>query len=137
MRMTIRRATAGDLPAISALQAACPEAAQWNCADYLKHSCLVADMDGQVAGFLVSRQSTPGEHEILNLAVHPARRGKGLARDLLKAAMGAQQTWFLEVRESNQAAVACYASAGFLPSGRREQYYRDPAEAAIVMRRIS
>jgi ribosomal protein S18 acetylase RimI-like enzyme len=135
--MKIRPAAATDLPAISAIQAASREAAQWNCADYLQHSCLVADMGGVVAGFFVGRPTAPGEHEILNLAVDPGHRRKGIARALLQAAMGAHQTWFLEVRESNQAAIAFYTSAGFGASGRREKYYRDPLDAGIVMRRIS
>ena len=133
----IRPASDADLSAISAIQTACPEAAQWNCADYLKYLCLVADMDGSVAGFLVGREVAPAEHEILNMAVHPEQRRKGLARKLVGSAMGSRQTWFLEVRESNQAAIAFYASAGFRHSGRREEYYRDPAEAALVMRRVS
>jgi ribosomal-protein-alanine N-acetyltransferase len=135
--MTIRPAVAADLPALSAIQAACPQAAQWNCADYLKHLCLVADMDGVPAGFLVGRQVAPGEHEILNLAVAPERRRQGIARALLKAAMRPQQAWFLEVRESNQAAIALYSTAGFRSSGRRENYFRDPTEAAIVMHLVS
>lgn len=135
--MTIRPAVAADLPAISAIQAACPQAAQWNCADYLKHLCLVADTDGVPAGFLVGRQVAPGEHEILNLAVDPARRRHGIARSLLEAAISPQQAWFLEVRESNQAAIALYTAAGFRPSGRREKYFRDPTEAAIVMNLVS
>ena len=135
--MKIRPAAATDLPAISAIQAASREAAQWNCADYLRHLCLVADREGVVAGFFVGRQTAPGEHEILHLAVDPGQRRKGIARALLKAAIGAQQTWFLEVRESNQAAIAFYTAAGFEASSRREKYYRDPSEAGIVMRRIS
>jgi len=135
--MTIREAVAADLAGISAIQTASPEAAQWKGADYLQHVCLVADMEGVVAGFFVGRQTAPGEHEILNLAVDPGHRRKGIARALLKAAIGSQQTWFLEVRESNHAAIAFYASAGFEASGRREKYYHDPLEAGIVMRRIS
>ena len=135
--MIIRPAVAADLAAISEIQAASPEAARWDSADYLKHLCLVADMEGVAAGFFVGRQTAPGEHEILNLAVDPEHRRKGIARALLKSAMGAQQTWFLEVRESNRAAIACYKAAGLEVFGRREKYYGDPPEAAIVMRRIS
>jgi ribosomal protein S18 acetylase RimI-like enzyme len=41
---------------------------------------------------------------------------------------------FLEVRASNAAARALYASAGFVAVGRRARYYRDPDEDAVVMR---
>jgi ribosomal protein S18 acetylase RimI-like enzyme len=40
---------------------------------------------------------------------------------------------FLEVRESNAPAIAFYLKYGLAKSGRRPGYYRDPAEAAIVM----
>ena len=40
---------------------------------------------------------------------------------------------FLEVRESNQSAIAFYAKHGFNKMGRRASYYHDPEEAAIVM----
>ena len=135
--MIIRPLAAADLPSIFAIQAASPEAAQWDPADYLEHLCLVADMDDELCGFVVARETAPGQHEILNLAVASGHRGEGIARALLQSAMGTQQTWFLEVRESNQAAIAFYAAAGFKPSGRREKYYRDPPEAAIVMRLVS
>ena len=135
--MTIRPATVVDLAAIAAIQRAAPEAAQWDCSDYLQHLCLVADRDGVVAGFFVGRQTAPGEHEILNLAVHVEHRRSGIGRELLRAAMGAQQAWFLEVRESNRTAIAFYTASGFEVSGRREKYYREPAEAAIVMRLVS
>jgi ribosomal-protein-alanine N-acetyltransferase len=46
-------------------------------------------------------------------------------------------TWFLEVRESNSAAINLYKTLGFLTAGRRENYYHDPQEAAIVMRLLS
>jgi ribosomal-protein-alanine N-acetyltransferase len=40
---------------------------------------------------------------------------------------------FLEVRESNQAGIAFYAKHGFSKTGLRPAYYRDPAEAAVMM----
>jgi ribosomal-protein-alanine N-acetyltransferase len=132
--VTIRKATADDLAAIEAVQAASPEAAQWNTADYLAHTSWVATQDRRVAGFLVIRTTTPGEHEILNLAVEPAARRRGMARALLDAALAdSPGDWFLEVRESNLAAQALYRVLGFQASGRRAGYYRDPAEAAIVL----
>jgi ribosomal-protein-alanine N-acetyltransferase len=40
---------------------------------------------------------------------------------------------FLEVRESNRAAIAFYDKHGFAKTGRRVRYYQDPVEAAILM----
>ena len=136
--ITIRPARFTDLAAIDAIQSASPEAVRWNPTDYLKHDCRVCDLNSCVAGFLVSRTVTPGEHEILNLAVDPAERRTGIARRLLSDAMErAKGAWFLEVRASNEAAIQLYESAGFQRAGVRKQYYYEPAEDGIVMRFIS
>jgi len=79
----------------------------------------------------------PGEREILNLAVDPAERHTGVARELLKDALRARGAWFLEVRASNVAAIRLYESAGFSRTGRRPDYYYEPPEDGIVMRYLS
>jgi len=134
----IRAATAADLPEIAAIQSASPEAAHWNPTDYLTHDCFVADVAGRIAGFLVSRQTAPGEREILNLAVDPAHRRQGIARRLLQAEFErAQGAWYLEVRGSNIAAIELYKSTGFEIAGRRPGYYNNPVETGVVMRFFS
>ena len=135
--MTVRAARPADLAAIAAIQAASPEAAHWDPADYLNHDCRVWEVNQRVAGFLVTRQVAPGEHEILNLAVDPAERRTGIARRLLADALVDAKACFLEVRASNQAAIRLYESAGFAFAGRRSGYYQEPAEEAIVMRLVS
>jgi len=135
-RLLLRAATEGDLPYIAAIQNASPEAAQWEPHSYLTMDCTVAVRTGtlQPVGFLVSRETAPGEREILNLAVEPAHRRHGIAQRLLETELARGKTsWFLEVRESNTAAIRLYQSAGFAPCGRRENYYNSPPEAAIVM----
>ena len=81
-----------------------------------------------------------GEAHILNLCVDPGiqREGHGrrLLRTLLQVARGHRaERVFLEVRPSNDAAIALYDSEGFNEIGRRPRYY--PAiggrEDAIVM----
>jgi ribosomal-protein-alanine N-acetyltransferase len=137
-QMTIRSPRLADVAVIAAIQAASPETAQWNPLDYLKHDCRVCTVNGCVAGYLVQREVAPGEHEILNLAVDPAERRKGIARQLLGDALArAPGAWFLEVRASNAAAIQLYESAGFHRAGRRPDYYAHPAEDAIVMRFFS
>lgn len=135
----VRTATRDDLAAIDAIQAASPESSNWAAADYLNCDCRVALKDGRIAGFLVARQTAPGEHEILNIAVEPPQRRCGIARRLLESELAsARGAWFLEVRESNAAAIALYRSLGFQLAGRRAEYYhRDLAESAIVMRNFS
>ena len=137
--MLVRSATAEDLDAIGRIQAASPEAAQWLLGAYLEFECTVAVL-GQIVGFLVARQTAPDEREILNLAVDPAYRRRGIARRLLEHQLiehrlrQAKVSWFLEVRESNAPAIRLYESLGFLACGRREDYYSNPVEAGIVMR---
>jgi ribosomal protein S18 acetylase RimI-like enzyme len=133
--MKIRAATRDDLVVISAIQAASPEASQWDPASYLDYDCLVATEDDYVAGFLVSRQTAPGEREILNVAVGLSERRHGVARRLIAAELERSRgQWFLEVRESNVAALNLYKACGFQEAGRRNSYYHNPAESGIVMK---
>ena len=137
--MTIRTATAADLSGIALIQRAAPEASQWDPASYLDYACVVAKdevaADGEtVLGFLVFRETGPGECEILNLAVHPGARRRGVARQLLQTVLSpGQGKWFLEVRAANLGAIRLYESMGFRQVARREGYYRNPPEAGIVM----
>jgi ribosomal-protein-alanine N-acetyltransferase len=136
--MKIRAATGGDLAAIATIQTASPEASQWDPAGYLDYDCLVAIEDDHVAGFLVSRQTAPGEREILNVAVDLSQRRRGVARRLIAAELErARGQWFLEVRESNIAALNLYKACGFQAAGRRNSYYHNPTEPGIVMKLIS
>jgi ribosomal-protein-alanine N-acetyltransferase len=111
----------------------------WDRNSFFKHSCIVAEIQGCVAGFLVSREIFPGvddvlcEREILNLAVAPRYRRLGVATALLKHELSRQATHFLEVRESNVMALALYRKCGFIEVGRRAGYYEFPTETAIVM----
>jgi ribosomal-protein-alanine acetyltransferase len=132
--VTIRPATSADLAAIAGIQGAAPEASQWDPAGYLAYECVVAQDGEALAGFVVCRQTAPGEHEILNLSVHPGARRRGVARKLLNHIMGAASQWFLEVRASNHSAICLYESMGFQRVGRRNGYYGASPEPAIVMR---
>ena len=95
--------------------------------------------DEHITGYVVAF-SVGEEAEILNVAVDPAFRGRGLAGQMLDGALielGARgvRTAFLEVRESNGAARALYKSRGFMEIGRRSSYYRRPVEDALVLKR--
>lgn len=97
----------------------------------------VCEKDRYVLGVLQWR-NLGEEVEILDLAVHPNHRRHGHACFLLQnflsyAAQSAVQKIVLEVRESNAAAIALYKKVGFEISGRRPGYYRNPAEAALLM----
>ena len=137
-RIKIRQAEANDLDQITAIQATAPEASQWQTPDYLTFDCQVATLDGQIAGFVVSRTVGDLEREILNVAVRPDLRRLRIATELLRAEMtrwpGAH---FLEVRESNTGARQLYERLGFEAVGSRPGYYENPSEAGIVMRVFS
>jgi ribosomal-protein-alanine N-acetyltransferase len=131
----IRPGDAEDLAAIAAIQAASPEAAHWPPADYLAHLLLVAVGDTSVIGFVAARQVADREFEILNVAVAPAFRRRGVARGLLCSLFHqCQGAFYLEVRESNLAAHMCYKSLGFQTVTYRPAYYENPSEPAIVMK---
>jgi ribosomal-protein-alanine N-acetyltransferase len=97
----------------------------------------MAEREGRATGFILGREVLD-EGEILNLAVAKAnrRRGEGtaLSREMMNsfAARGIKRV-FLEVRESNVGAIAFYQRLGFRRAGRREGYYRAPAEAALIL----
>jgi len=131
----IRRGGARDLDEVAAIQRRSPEAAAWIVADYLSHEFLVAMAGEQIVGFLVWRLVAPDEAEILNLAVVPEWRRKGVARELVNGALtGFRGDVFLEVRESNLNAQKFYHLLGFQQLSRREKYYDKPPEAAIVLK---
>ncbi len=143
-RLMLRAATQADLGAIAQIQADSPQAARWEPERYLEHDCRVACLraSGEVVGFVVSRATAPGERELLNLAVAPAMRCRGVARRLLDEVLvyaidGGKDAWYLEVRESNAAAIRLYESCGFRVMGLRKNYYSEPCETGIVMKLLS
>ena len=139
----IRRLRAEDAPELVAIAAAAPEAANWSVESYEKlcHSgeylSLVHESQGQITGFILGRRFA-GEAEVLNLAVLPDHRGRGIGRTLLQAAMDEFRMEkvtriYLEVRESNASARKFYEKRGFSITGVRPRYYREPDEAAVLM----
>jgi len=92
-----------------------------------------------VAGYVIARVAAD-EAEVLNLAVSPVERRRGLGGELLDAVLAAvvhrgAREIVLEVRESNVAALALYGSRGFAAVSRRNRYYRNPVEDALLLRR--
>jgi len=121
---------------IAEIQASSPEASQWDAAGYRTVETWVAEREGAVVGFLAIRETAPGEAEILNMAVHRQWRRRGVAREMLIQVLGKRfGEVYLEVRESNATAIRLYELAGFQRVGVRPQYYKQPDEAGIVMKR--
>lgn len=97
-------------------------------------------LDGeQVIGY-VGSQTVLGEADIMNVAVAPAYRRQGVARELLVGLQKALQdmnaySLTLEVRASNVPAITLYESLGYAQVGRRPNYYHKPKEDALILRK--
>lgn len=100
---------------------------------------LVAVEDGQVLGYIGS-QSVLGESDMMNVAVHPDHRRRGIAEMLVTALSHDLKErdnvcLTLEVRASNAPAIALYEKLGFVQVGLRKNYYRNPREDALILRK--
>ena len=78
-----RPASESDLDDLWRIQSVSLPAVQWKVTDYLRHECVVATIDDRLAGFAVARQTATDELEILNVAVDPPFRRRGVARCLV------------------------------------------------------
>ncbi len=90
--------------------------------------------DEKIVGFLAISQLA-GELEITNIAIKKAYQGHGLGSQLLADLDYVDFPIFLEVRASNTPAQALYKKWGFDIIGKRKQYYHEPVEDAIIMKR--
>ena len=100
---------------------------------------LVAEEDGKLIGY-VGSQSVPPEADVMNLAVAPEWRNKGIGRALMTALIAQLHSrgitaLFLEVRVGNAPAQNLYRSLGFVEAGRRPKYYVNPTEDALILRK--
>lgn len=100
---------------------------------------LVAEEDGKVAGY-VGSQSVAPEADVMNLAVAPEWRSRGIGRALMTALIAQLHSrgitaLFLEVRVGNTPAQNLYRSLGFVEVGRRPKYYVNPTEDALILRK--
>lgn len=140
--VTIRKADDGDVRAIAELELCCftdpwSEASIESALDAESVHTVVAEEEGVVVGYgFIS--VVADECEVLNLAVAPSMRRRGIGEELLSemlshgAKFGAV-TSYLEVRRSNDGAIRLYENAGFSAIGIRKNYYRYPTEDAVIM----
>lgn len=100
---------------------------------------LVAIQDDQLIGYVGSQSVLDGA-DMMNIAVSPHCRRMGVAEALVNAlveALKARGVRFLmlEVRVSNAPAIALYEKLGFKQAGCRRNYYRNPKEDALILRK--
>ncbi len=77
------------------------------------------------------------EAEILSIATAPNARRRGIGKGLLSYALkeaGRDVSVFLEVRAKNSGAIAFYQDFGFSVIGMRKNYYKNPADDALLMK---
>jgi len=142
----VRDFRAGDVDAVLGIQQHSVTASAWTREHYLmitrrqndRRHALVIEEDGDVGGFIVGSK-IGDEWEIENVAVKPDARRRGLGSHMvgefinLAKIIGAKAI-FLEVRESNRAAIALYEKWAFTEEGRRKSYYKDPEEDALILK---
>ena len=100
---------------------------------------LVAVDGDTVAGYIGS-QSSIDEADIMNVAVHPDYRRQGIAENLINTLVVELKNrgchaLLLEVRVSNTPAITLYEKLGFEQVGCRKNYYRNPKEDALILRK--
>jgi ribosomal-protein-alanine N-acetyltransferase len=97
-------------------------------------------VDGErdrLVGYLIVSRYVDAWH-VMNIAVDPPHRGRGVARRLLDGLFAATagdalRGYTLEVRVSNEGAIKLYERLGFKTTGVRRGYYTDNREDAYVM----
>ena len=100
---------------------------------------LVAVEDDCVVGY-VGSQTVLGETDMMNIAIHPDYRNRGIAVELISELIQelirhGSHGLMLEVRASNEPAKSLYSKLGFETVGIRKNYYRNPKEDALILRK--
>lgn len=140
---TIRAMHQADIDIVSTIER---ETYDFPWSDGIFRDCLLAgytsvvlDRGGEVCGYGIMSIAA-GEAHLLNICVTDYLRRQGIGRRLLKYLLARAKTFgaeciFLEVRPSNDAALALYDSMGFEVIGVRRNYYKAPSgnEDAVVL----
>ncbi len=141
---TTKKMTEEDVAAVAALEAA-NFSRPWSYEAFLKtlsdenYIVMIAKEADALLGYCVLL-CTGEEADITNVCTAPEARGKGVATGMLTALMEAGKSrgvteFFLEVRESNAPARSLYTKLGFEEIGLRKNYYEEPKEHAVLMKK--
>jgi ribosomal-protein-alanine N-acetyltransferase len=139
---TLRRMTLSDVPIVAALERVCfqnPWSQRVFSEEVAREASvpLVAVEGSEIVAYAIGWMVADELH-VVNVAVEPSRRRRGLARTLIDALIaearhGGARLATLEVRSCNEGAIALYECFGFVPIAIRKSYYRMPTEDALVM----
>ena len=140
--MTITEMTLWHVPQVAALERLCfsdpwSETSVASELDNELSTWLVAEEEGLVLGY-VGSQTVLDETDMMNIAVHPDYRRRGIAAALIEALVFSlkvrgSRSLKLEGRTSNHPAIALYEGMGFVRLGLRKNYYRNPKEDALIL----
>ena len=142
--MMIRNMTAAEVPLVAGLEAVCfnDPWSERSVASELDNplSVWLVAMEGERLAGYVGSQTVMGETDMMNIAVDPEFRRRGIAGQLVDALVAELKTrqshcLTLEVRASNEPARALYEKLGFQQVGLRKNYYRNPKEDALILRK--
>jgi ribosomal-protein-alanine N-acetyltransferase len=108
------------------------------------YQCIVLERDGDVAGYGILSVAA-GEAHILNLCVEPAYRSHGYGERMLdeilfRARASSVREIFLEVRPTNENALALYKKKGFHQVANRPAYYQaneGREDAAVLAKKLT
>lgn len=142
--MEIRLMCEADIPQLAELEKLC-FSDPWSVSAFtyeLKNPLslwLVAAQQDKVLGY-VGSQTVMDESDMMNIAVAAEYRRQGIGGQLVKELIGqlaerGSKSLSLEVRVSNESAIALYKKLGFQQVGRRPGYYRNPKEDAYILRK--
>ena len=103
-------------------------------------SCWIVALDGETVAGYVGSQTVIDESDMMNIAVHPDYRRKGIGENLINVLCDSlrkrsSRALSLEVRASNSPAICLYEKLGFRQVGKRPNYYRNPREDALILRK--
>ena len=142
--MMIQKMNAAHVPQIAQLEKLC-------FSDPWSENSIGAELNSRLSDWLVvtegeqvvayvGAQTVIDSSDMMNIAVHPDFRRRGIA-EMLVAALEEQlrqrgsKILLLEVRDSNVPAIALYEKLGFHQAGLRKNYYRNPKEDARILRK--
>ena len=97
-------------------------------------------LEGETVAGYVGSQTVIDETDMMNIAVHPDFRRQGIAEMLVEQLVAGlkekgSHCLTLEVRQSNEPANRLYEKLGFAQIGLRKNYYRNPRENALILRK--